>query len=332
MRGDGVAGVASQLVDPAWDFLMPTNLSEFEDDTAFERYVLDRATPLLPRVAGTSVIELGDANSTSVAVGVQPVTVHVGVVDSTGSGGDQLSPDDIRPLLFGAAWKILDQLVELGLGLANVAHDRRWDYSISLKVGAATRGTVPAVPPFDGRSDLWTRVMHSYPATEAVRHSLVDRRLTVDRSTGELAGVARPGESAPTFLSVDEQSAFCQVAVGAAEAAISGELPTRRAGRPTQLVPGSNHRTARSASVRNLTRTWCDPGSPVRPSTGPSNDLTLDFSHISARARQAVGGVSHYDLEIHLPDGRILAGPLEDALNGPATFSIDDPPTWLRWA
>lgn len=34
---------------------MPANLTEFIDDTAFERYVLDRATPLLPRSPGTSV-------------------------------------------------------------------------------------------------------------------------------------------------------------------------------------------------------------------------------------------------------------------------------------
>ena len=40
---------------------MPTSLTEFEDDTAFERYVLDRATPLLPRSQGTSVIELGES-------------------------------------------------------------------------------------------------------------------------------------------------------------------------------------------------------------------------------------------------------------------------------
>lgn len=310
---------------------MPTNLSEFEDDTAFERYVLDRATPLLPRVVGTSVIELGDGNSTSVAVGVQPVTVHVGVVDSTGSGGDQLSPDDIRPLLFGAAWKILDQLVELGLELANAAHHRRWDYSISLKVRAATRGTVTAVPPFDGRSDLWTRVMHSYASTEALRHSLVHRRLTVDRSTGELAGVARPGESAPTPLSVDEQSAFCQVAVGVAEAAISGELPTRRGDQLSWALDQISALHGQPAFGTSPAH-GVIPVAVVRPSIGPSNDLTLDFSHISARARQAVGGVSHYDLEVHLPDGRILAGPLEDALNGPATFSVDDPPTWLRWA
>ena len=38
---------------------MPSTLREFEGDTAFERYVLDRATPLLPRSQGKSVIELG---------------------------------------------------------------------------------------------------------------------------------------------------------------------------------------------------------------------------------------------------------------------------------
>jgi hypothetical protein len=208
---------------------MPNNLSEFEDDTAFDRYVLDRATPLLPREAGTSFIELGDGNSTSVAVGVQPVTVRLGVVDSMGSGGDQLGPGDIRPLLFGAAWKVLDQLVELCLELANVAHDRRWDYSISFKESAATRGTVTAAPPFDGRSDLWTRVLRSYASTAALRHSLVHRRLSVNRSTGELAGVARPGESAPTPLSADEQSAFIQMTIGVAEGVIGEELQTRRA-------------------------------------------------------------------------------------------------------
>ena len=38
---------------------MPTSLTEFDEDTAFERYVLDRATPLLPRSQGTSGEQLG---------------------------------------------------------------------------------------------------------------------------------------------------------------------------------------------------------------------------------------------------------------------------------
>jgi hypothetical protein len=66
---------------------MPANLTEFADDTAFERYLLDRATPLLPRSQGTSVIELGEAGSVGVAVGAQPAAVHVSAGDSTGFPG-----------------------------------------------------------------------------------------------------------------------------------------------------------------------------------------------------------------------------------------------------
>ena len=56
---------------------MPTNLTEFADDSAFERYILDRATPLLPRSQGTSVIELGEGGSYGVAVGPPALTVRV---------------------------------------------------------------------------------------------------------------------------------------------------------------------------------------------------------------------------------------------------------------
>ena len=131
---------------------MPTNLTEFDDDTAFERYVLDRATPLMPRSQGTSVIELGEANSTGVAVGAQPAMVHVGMTDSAGSTDGQLSADDIRPLLFGAAWKVLDQLTELALENASISHDRGRHYTIKFKVGQAANGSVPPVPPFDSPS------------------------------------------------------------------------------------------------------------------------------------------------------------------------------------
>jgi hypothetical protein len=60
--------------------------------------------------------------------------------------------------------------------------------------------------------------------------------------------------------------------------------------------------------------------------------LTLDFANLAARARAAVSDVSHYDLEIHLPDGRVLVGPLEDAPNGSVSFSVVNPPTWLKWS
>lgn len=308
---------------------MPTSLSEFEDDTAFERYVLDRATPLLPRSQGTSVIELGEFNSAGVSIGVQPAMVHVGLTDSGGSAGDRLSADDIRPFFFGAAWKVLDQLIELALEQAGVPHDRRRDYSIMFKVREAAGGRVTPVPPFDVRPDLWSRTIMTYASTHVLRNSLTHRQLIVDPATGDISGVPSPGEPAPTPLTVAEQLAFCQVAVGAAQAVIDGKLPTRRADQLSwtldQLASHHGQPTLGASPAQGMI-----PVVIVRPTLGPSDELTLDFADIADRARAAVGGVSHYDLEIHLPDHRVLAGPLEDAPQGRVTFALASPPGWLH--
>ena len=310
---------------------MPTSLTEFDEDTAFERYVLDRATPLLPRSQGTSVIELGEFNSAGVSIGVQPPTVHVRSTDSTGSAGDQLTADDIRPLFFGAAWKVLDQLIELAMEQAGVPHDRRWDYSITFKVREAASGRVTPVPPFDVRPDLWLRTIMTYASTPVLRNSLTHRRLIVDPATGDINGAPRPGEPAPTALTVAEQSAFCQVAVGAAQAVIDGKLPARRADQLSWTLDQltSHHRQPAfgASSAQGMI-----PVVIVRPTPGSSAELTLDFADIDNRARAAVGGVSHYDLEIRLPDHRVLAGPLEDAPQERVTFALASPPGWLRWA
>lgn len=309
---------------------MPTTVSEFEDGTAFERYVLDRATPLLPTPQGTSVIELGENNSTGISIGPPPVAVRVGVSDSTRSPSDQLSSDDIRPLLFGAAWKVIDQLAELALEQAGVQHNRGRDYTISLKVSRAANNSATPVAPFDIRTDLWTRIMATYASTEVLRNSLVHRQLTVDRSTGNMSGTPRPREAASAPLTTGEQSAFCQVAAGAAEAIIHGQLPTRRANQLAwaldQLTSLHGQPSLCAAPAQGLI-----PVATVRPVPGPSNGIILDITDINNRARAAVAGVSYYDLEIHLPDGRILAAPLEDAGQGLVTIDIASPPAWLRW-
>jgi hypothetical protein len=309
---------------------MPTSLVEFGDDTAFERYILDRATPLMPRSQGTSVIELGDPNSTSVSVGLRPATVHVGASDSTRGTGDQLSPDDIRPLLFGAAWKVLDQLIELSLEQAGVSHDRGWNYTITFKVRMAAHQGVPSLPPFQGHPDIWRRSLLTYSSTEVLRNSLVHRRLIVDHSTGAIDGLARPGQPAPITLTADEQSAFCRVAVGIAEAAVKGLLPTRQ-GRQLawsldQLISHHGQPSSGVSSAQGLV-----PLVIVRPSFVSPDEVTLDFANITNRARAAVGGVSHYDLQIYLPDDRVLAGPLEDAPQGQVTVHTANPPGWLQW-
>jgi hypothetical protein len=321
-------GRGSRLTGPTKGGRVPTSVTEFADDTAFERYVLDRATPLLPRPQGTSVIELGEANAVGVSVGVRPATVHVGLSDAAGVAGDQLSTDDIRPLLFGAAWKVLDQLCEFALEIAHVAHNGGWRYTNDFKARQAAN--VRPMPPFHSRPDVWSTIMLIYASTKDLRDSLVHRRLTVDPATSAISGVAAPGQPRPMPLTVDEQSAFCQVAAGAAEAVINGTLPTRQADQLAwaldRLTSHHGQPSFGASPVQGVI-----PWVVVKASPGSSNDLTLDFANMDNRTRAAVQGVSHYDIEIRLPDGRILTGPLEEAPPGQETFPLANPPAWLRW-
>jgi hypothetical protein len=309
---------------------VPTSRAEFEDGTSFERYVLDRITPLVTRSDTSAVIELAVGGSASKSVAVQPATIQVGISDSTGPASGAVRIDDIRPLLFGAAWKVIDQLIELGLEQAGAPHDRKADYTVKFKVQQAKKGAVPAVPPFNARPHLWARVLRIYVVTEVLRNSLTHRRLLMDPSTGDITGVARPGGAPSPTLAVSEQSAFCQLAIGLAEAAIEGALPKRRVDQLRWVLDLLSELHGQSP-FGTLPANGLVPVVIVRPPVDQTGNLTLDFADIARRARATVGGVSHYDLRIHLPGDRVLAGPLEDAPDGPACVSLNDPPDWLRW-
>lgn len=118
---------------------MPDTVSDFQDDTAFERLILDRAAPLIPTSEAGSVIDLRQPGGTS---------VNITLTDSTGSGGsNQLKESDVRPLLFGSAWKVLDLLVELALHLANIPPKDGKRYTIKEKRQQAAAGSVTAIRP-----------------------------------------------------------------------------------------------------------------------------------------------------------------------------------------
>ncbi len=307
---------------------MPTNLAEFKDDTEFERYVLDRVAPLLPRSEGTAVIECGEG-SFGVTIGAPTVTARVQAGDSSGSANGELSRDDIRPLLFLAAWKVLDQLCELALEEAGERpdHGRRW--RIDQKAGKAEDGRVAPRPPFDAHPDLWARIMSAYANTTELRNSLVHRLSGVDPVTGDICGTGKPGQPAPRPVTSDEQSPFCQIAVGAAEAVIKGALSSRQEGQLAwalnQLAAHHGQPPLNASPVRGLIPRVAVPVSP-----GSSNDVTLDFAEIRSCARAGSPGASHYDVEIRLPDGRTLVGHLEDAPPGQASINLANPPDWLR--
>lgn len=96
--------------------------TDFADESAFERYVLQQALPLVPHDAGSG--------SAVYDVAADQMSWNMVVHDTIGltveGAVDQLG---IRPLCFGAAWKITDLLLEHALSASGlhqlVAHDGR---------------------------------------------------------------------------------------------------------------------------------------------------------------------------------------------------------------
>jgi len=313
---------------------MPTNVQDFDDDSAYERYVLARLAPLVKKPQGGIGIGLGDDGSNS-------PTVQAGVATTAtpaGAPGDQLKRSDIAPLVFGAAWKVLDLLVELRLEQLGVSKNAQGRYSIEMKVGEVNNGTVSAPAPFDNLEGtlctLWEQVLKCYAVTEDMRHSLVHRRLTVDQSTGVMSGTPGPTGVSPRPLTPPltpaELDAFCRVSEGVAEAVISGALSRRRADQLKWLLDqlGSHHQQPPFGipSTDGLIPVFVVERTPV-----VKYELTLDFAAIRQRARTLYPSASYYDLQIRIPDGRILVAGLEETADDEVTFSLDPLPDWLTW-
>lgn len=302
---------------------MPITVTEFEEDTAFERYVLGRIASLLPDSDATKVVELGSVDANGVPA--QGSLVRLTVTDAMGSAKNALTTDDVRPLLFGAAWKILDLLVELVLESARPVHKQRKRIRIEDKVDKAKNRGVTEQDPFGSRSGLWDRVMRTYAATAELRHTLVHRGIVVDPSTGTISETSHQGASSAGDLTADEQWALCGLARSVADAVIgAAPLTTRQADRIGWDLDALA-RLHRQSPTGAPASSGLIPVVVVRQ--GAHDTLRLDFGAI----RALVPGHAHHDLEIRLPDGRILAGPLEDAPPGAADLSTDTPPSWLMW-
>lgn len=305
--------------------LVPTNLSEFADESAFERYVIDRAAPLLPLPEGTSKVELSVAVNGDVSPGTH---MFINLTESLGSSPQGLTIDNVRPLLFGAGWKILDLLTELALEQAGVAHDQGSRYTIKRKADLARSGQVAATAPFGTQADLWSRVMATYAATMELRHSLVHRRINVSAS-GEISGVLSSGVQTSLTVTAEQQLRFCNMVAGATDAILSVSLPKRRLDRLRWVLDELDvlHQMPRYGVPANSGPV---PVVLLRAAPNEAQTITINIDDVNRRARAAFQDVSYFDLGILLPDGRTLRCALEDAPSGLVSFSSFQPPSWLH--
>ncbi|MCZ7537895.1 MAG: hypothetical protein M5T61_19505 [Acidimicrobiia bacterium] len=188
--------------------------SEFDDATAFERWALEGLVPL-PAARPHSAVKDIEHNAVRVMAGTAVVRVY--------AGGVREVHVDLRPLAFGAAWKVLDLLVELALSQSGFPSASR--VTITEKVKQA-RTAAGQCPPLTSDAALWRTLAATYASTEEIRHSLVHRHAEVDRSSGVLTGRDRHGNQLPP-ISAEQQEGFCRAVQRAAHATLTGLLTPR---------------------------------------------------------------------------------------------------------
>lgn len=291
---------------------MITTQIDFEDETAWERTVLALVIPAMPLTAsGTSV----DLRTNAISI---ELTSIVG-----GESGEALR-NSLLPLLFGAAWKIIDLALELAFAQAGLApqNGRWWRIDEKSQHAGAHAGSLSGL---SSTTDVWDALGVLYTRTREIRHALVHRRIQVDRSTRDLTGFDTNGV-ALLPLSYDEQMAFCRLAQRAGQAVTEGTLrPRVEADLRKQLADLQRHHgVAVPSNASNRP--------PVRVIDELPAGGQVDVQLLLREARARFPGAQYVDLELQLVDGRSLVGELESAPLGTATVDPAAPPGWLSFA
>src|SRR5262249_46475356 len=146
--------------------------TELDDATTFERLALATGFPLLPNPATVAQASL-DLRSPN-----RGVTLGAMAVENLGAQARQDVIDQLRPLFFGAAWKVLALVLEFAFfadGHRPQASGR-WRIDEKQKLARRHRGKCP---PWMALPDLWARICALYEETAEARHCLVHRRITI---------------------------------------------------------------------------------------------------------------------------------------------------------
>src|SRR5215203_7167061 len=95
---------------------MITTQNDFEEETAWERTMFALAIPVMPLTASRASLDLRTSS------------ISYEATSSVGEGAKEALRNSLLPLLFGAAWKILDLALELAFAWAGLApkNGRRW--------------------------------------------------------------------------------------------------------------------------------------------------------------------------------------------------------------
>jgi hypothetical protein len=297
---------------------MPFVAADFAEDTDLERLVLERLGTYRVRTEEPGAIHdhRGSGSGTTV--------IKVGTAVVGTSLRDDLR-NALKPLGFGAAYKVLDMLVEHVLRANGATGRLRFDQkerSIAVRPAALP-------PPMDTKPELWDRLAVLYVAFQEARHAVTHRRASATPS-GELE-IYDDGRHLVDTLSEEEIQSFAAAVHAAAELIIGGSTDNRSAnivawhlnvlrtrhGRPS--LTAANPDAHRRLLVMDLQET-------------PTGELIFDIE----KARRIVGGQtpSYWDVRLHSTD-QVFVGAWEEMPSKTGLeirFHPSAPPLWLQEA
>jgi hypothetical protein len=306
----------------------PPTPEAFEETTAYERWVLEELVPL-PATGGPYgfIVDLGQPELRPVKT---PVSLTVG-----GTLG-RVVRVDVRPLLFGAAWKVADLLVEHAIVRADptAAAGQGW-LRIDEKVTRARNGRVLPVPPFDRDgfdpgTAMWRALLACYAETVEIRHALVHRQVVVEEGSGGLVAPGRQGGH--HRLGPEQLDAFCRAVQWAARAVTGDGLGAReRADLAWNLDQLTDiHRAGHLGGLR-----LGDIALLIAPEPTEIDDagcVVVRKDDLLAEGRRSFPKVDIFDASFRLPDGRRLMVELEQVPEGTTTVDPDHLPPWARFS
>jgi hypothetical protein len=190
---------------------------EFEDASSFERTTLASVFPLISTQAASASLDLRTSHG--------PVTVDLSLGGDLGGGARQALINELRPLLFGAAWKVLDLLFELAFHQCGLAPKKTAKWDIAEKRAHAT-SNLGSCPPISSNPDIWMRLCALYANTVEARHCLVHRRFVLS-SSGDMTQIRTLSGVLQPDLTATEQEAFCRTARSVAAACLTSRFTNR---------------------------------------------------------------------------------------------------------
>ena len=216
---------------------------------------------------------------------------------------DYFVQSTLLPILFGAAWKVLDVLVE-----------RAWQAdggpakpSIESKVKHASETWQKELAPvFNGAEDLAERAAQVYRGTKELRHALTHRRISAE-TNGVLSD---PEKSA--YLNREELNAICQFALALTSCVKDGFTSRSRSGlawwlnqlqRVHSLAPILEAHAPRAIDIVQI-KAWRD-----------GSKWYVDTDRAHTKARNTNNGYPYAALHVFSPNGEFekVETPLEDA-------------------